>query len=92
MDEFRTTSTFLKLRYNPNPRYQPQSGVAEEVQRRSALLHDQTKRNIMQSYLKYTAYYDRKAKAAPLTTEDYCFILNAKIDTQATKIPFREFR
>ena len=46
----------------------------------------------MQSYLKYKAYYDRKAKAAPLTTEDYCFILNPKTDTQATKIPFREFR
>ena len=37
-------------------------------------------------------YYDRKAKAAPLTTGDYCFILNPKADTQATKIPFREFR
>ena len=46
----------------------------------------------MQSYLKYKAYYDRKAKAAPLTTGDYCFILNSKADTPATKIPFREFR
>ena len=46
----------------------------------------------MQSYLKYKAYYDRKAKAAPLTTTDYCYILNPKADTQATKIPFREFR
>ena len=58
----------FKLGYNPNPRYQPQTEVAEEVQRRIALLHDQTKKNIMQSYLKYKAYYDRKAKAAPLTT------------------------
>ena len=46
----------------------------------------------MQSYLKYKAYYDRKAKAAPLETTDYCYILNPKADTQATKIPFREFR
>ena len=46
----------------------------------------------MQSYLKYKAYYDRKTKTAPLTTEDYCFILNPKADTQATKIPFSEFR
>ena len=56
------------------------------------ILNDQTKKNIMQSYLKYKAYYDRKAKAAPLTTTDYCYILNPKADTQATKIPFREFR
>ena len=82
----------FKLGYNPNPRCQPQTGVAEEAQRRFALLHDQTKKNIMQSYLKYKAYYDRKAKAVPLTTEDYCFILNSKADTQATKIPFRKFR
>ena len=45
----------------------------------------------MQSYLKYIAYYDKEAKAAPLTTEDYCFILNPKADTQETKILFREF-
>ena len=83
----------FKLGYNPNPRYQPQTEVAEEVRRRIAPLHDQTKKNIMQSYLKYKAYYDRKAKTAPLTTEDYCFILNPKADTQATKLlPFSEFR
>ena len=81
-----------KLGYNPNPRYQPQADVAEEIQKRMKILLDQTKKNIMQSYLKYKAYYDRKAKAAPLETTDYCYILNPKADTQATKIPFREFR
>ena len=81
-----------KLGYNPNPRYQAQTDVAEEIQRRMKILLDQTKKNIMQSYLKYEAYYDRKAEAAPLETTDYCYILNPKADTQATKIPFREFR
>ena len=81
-----------KLGYNPNPRYTPLTDIAEEIQRRMEILNGQTKKNIMQSYLKYTAYYDRKAKAAPLTTTDYCYILNPKADTQATKIPFREFR
>ena len=81
-----------KLGYNSNPRYQPQTGIAEEIQKRMRTLLDQTKKNIMQSYLKYKAYYDRKAKAAPLETTDYCYILNPKADTQATKIPFREFR
>ena len=56
------------------------------------IVNDQTKKNIKQSYLKYKAYYDRKAKAAPLTTTDHCFILNPNADTQVTKIPFREFR
>ena len=57
-----------------------------------ALINDQTKKNTMQSDLKYKAYYDRKAEASPLTTTDYCYILKPKADTQATKIPFREFR
>ena len=81
-----------KLGYNPNPRYPPQTDIAEEIQKRMKILLDQTKKNIMQSYLRYKAYYDRKAKAAPLETTDYCYILNPKADTQATKIPFREFR
>ena len=46
----------------------------------------------MQSYLKYKAHYDRKANAAPLETTDYCYILNPKADTEATKVPFRNFR
>ena len=82
-----------KLGYNPNPRYQPQTDVAEEIQKRMKILLDQTKKNIMQISLKYKAYCDRKAKAAPLEMTDYCcYILNPKSDTQATKIPFREFR
>ena len=81
-----------KLGYNPNPKYQPQADVAEEIQKRMKTLLDQTKKNIMQSYLKYKAYYDRKAKAAPLETTDYCYTLNPKADTQTTKFPFREFR
>ena len=59
-----------KLGYNPNPKYQPQTDVAEEIQRRMKILLDQTKKNTMQSYLKYKAYYDRKAKASPLETKD----------------------
>ena len=82
----------FKLGYNPNPRYQLQADVAEEIQKRLKVALDQTKKNFMQSYLKYKAYYDRKAKAPPLETTDYCYILNPKADTQATKIPFREFR
>ena len=81
-----------KLGYNTNPQTQPQANLAEAIQKRMKILLDQTKKNIMQSHLKYKAYYDRKAKSAPLETTDYCYILNPKADTQATKIPFPEFR
>ena len=46
----------------------------------------------MQSYLKYKEYYDRKAKAAPLSEQDFCFILQPQADNQGSKIPFREYR
>ena len=64
----------------------------EEVQHRTQILIDQTKKNLMQSYLKYKDFYDRKAKAALLKEKDYCFVLQPKADSQASKIPFRDYR
>ena len=81
-----------KLGNNPNKIFLPTTEFAEEVQQRTQILIDQTKKNIMQSYLKYKDYYDRKAKAAPLKEKDYCFVLQPKADSQASKIPFKEYR
>ena len=55
-----------KLGHNPNPAVLPKTDFAEEFQRRTQNLLDATKKNNMQSYLKYKEYYDRKAKASPL--------------------------
>ena len=82
----------LKLLNNPNKNFLPTTEFAEEVQQRTQILIDQTKKNIMQPYLKYKDYYDRKAKAAPLKEKDYCFVLQPKADNQASKILFREYR
>ena len=81
-----------RLGMNPNPKIIPTTDFAEELQRRTQILIDKTKKNIMQSYLKYKDYYDRKAKAAPLEQGDFCFILQPLADHQGSKIPFREFR
>ena len=81
-----------KLGNNPNKNFLPTTEFAEEVQQRTQILIVQTKKNIMQSYLKNKDYYDRKAKAAPLEEKDYCFVLQPKADNQASKIPFREYR
>ena len=77
---------------NPNEQIHPTTEFAEEIQNRTKLLIDKTKQNIMQSYIKYKEYYDRKAKAAPLKEGDYCFILQPKADHQGSKIPFRDYR
>ena len=81
-----------KLGLNPNPKVLPTTDFADELQRRTQVLMDSTKKNIMQSYLKYKEYYDRKAKAAPLKLNDYCFILQPIADHQGSKIPFREYQ
>ena len=62
------------------------------IQNRTKILINKTKQNIMQSYIKYKEYYDRKAKAAPLKENDYCFVLQPKADHQGSKIPFRDYR
>ena len=81
-----------KLGINPNPKVLPTTDFADEFQRRTRILLDSTKKNIMQSYLKYKEYYDRKAKAAPLKQNDDCFKLQPIADHQGSKIPFREYR
>ena len=81
-----------KLGLNPNPKVLPTTAdFADEFQRRTQILIDSTKENIMQSYLQYKENYDRKAKAAPLKQNEYCFILQPIADHQGSKIPFREY-
>ena len=71
---------------NPNRIFLPTTEIAEEVQQRTQILIDQTKKNSMQSFLKYKEYYNTtKAKAAPLQEKDYCFILQLKADSQRSK-------
>ena len=82
----------FKLGYRHDSRPLPTTEMAEEIQRQTDTLIDQVKKNVMQAYLKYKSYYDKKAKACPLITSDYCFILNPKADNQSKKIPFREFQ
>ena len=81
-----------KLGLNPKPKVLPATDFADEFQRRTQILLDYTKKNIMQSYLKYKEYNDRKAKAAPLKQNDYCFILQPIADHQGSKIRFRQYR
>ena len=81
-----------KFGNNPNEQINPTTEFAEEIQNRTKLLIDKTKQNIIQSYIKYKEYYDRKAKAAPLKENEYCFVLQPKADNQGSKIPFRDYR
>ena len=80
----------LGLRFNPN--IAPSADIIEELLRKTTILYDKTNRNVMQSYIKYKKYYDKKAKASPLKEKHYCFIHKPKADHQRSKIPLRDFR
>ena len=81
-----------KLGLRSNPNNTPTTDFAEKLLRRTQILHDKTKKNVMQSYIKNKKYYDKQAKASRLREKDYCFILQPKADHQGSKIPFRDFR
>ena len=80
----------LGLRFNPNAA--STTDFAEELLRGTKILNDKTKKNVMQSYIKYKRYYDKKATASPLKEKDYCYILQPKADHRRSKRPFHDFR
>ena len=81
-----------KLGNNPNEQINPTTEFAEEIQNRTKILIDKTKQSVMQSCIKYKEYCERKAKAAPLMENDYCFVLQPKAAHQGSKILFRDYR
>ena len=79
----------LKPGIKPKWKTTPNSDIAEQLQKQIDEVRATAKDNIMLSYLKYKKYYDRKASAAPLKINDYCYILNPKADNQSTKFAFQ---
>ena len=80
----------LKLGIKPKWKTTPYSDIAEQHQKQIDEVRATAKDIIMLSYLKYKKYYDRKASAAPLKINDYCYILNPKADIQSTKFAFQD--
>ena len=56
------------------------------------MIHQDVRKNALQAYIKYKAYYDKKANASKLKEADYVYVLQPKADHQGSKIPLTEFR
>ena len=82
----------LKLGIRPQQQSFPTSQIAQEVIEQTKMIHQDVRKNIMQAYIKYKAYYDKKANASKLKEADYVYILQPKADHQGSKVPFTEFR
>ena len=70
----------------------PNSQIAEDVLKQTEMIFHDVRKNIMQAYIKYKAYYDKKANASQLKEQQYVYILQPKAHHQGSKIPFTEFR
>ena len=70
----------------------PNSEIAQDVLEQTEAIFQDVRRNAIQAYIKYKAYYDKKANASKLKQSDYVYILQPKADHQGSKIPLADFR
>ena len=82
----------LKMGIRPQKIPSPDSEIAQDVLEQMEMIFQDVRRNAMQAYIKYKAYYDKKANASKLKQSDYVYILQPKADHQRRKIPFTDFR
>ena len=82
----------LKLGIRPQQQLIRTSQIAQDVLEQTQLIHQDVRKNAMQAYIKYKAYYDKRANASKLKEADYVYVLQPKADHQGSQIPFTEFR
>ena len=90
--EFPYNVLDLKLGIRPQQKSFPTSQIAQEVLEKTEMIHQDVRKIIMRAYIKYKAYYGKKANASKLKEADYVYILQPKADHQGSKIPFTKFR
>ena len=70
----------------------PNSQIPQDVLEQTETIFQDVRKKTMQAYIKYKAYYDKKANAPKLKKADYVFILQPKAYHQRSKIPLTDFR
>ena len=69
----------------------PKSQFAEDVLKQTEMIFLDVRKKTMQAYIKYEAYYDKKANASKFKEQHYLHVLQPKAHHQGSKIPFTEF-
>ena len=82
----------LKMGIRPQQKLFPTSQIVQDVFDQTEIIHQDVRKNAMQAYIKYKAYYDKKANASKLKEADYVYVLQPKANHQGSKIQFTEFR
>ena len=82
----------LKLGIRPQQQPIPTSQIAQDFLDQTEKIHQDVRKNAMQAYIKYKAYYDKKANASKLKEAAYAYALQPKTDHQGSKIPFTKIQ
>ena len=81
----------LKLGIRPQQQPIPTSKIAKDVLDQMDMIHQDVRKNAMQAYIKYEAYYDKKANDSKLKEADYVYILQSKVNHQGSKFHSQTF-
>ena len=81
----------LKMGIRPQKIPSPDSKIAQDVREQTEMIFQDVRRNAMQTYIKYKAYYDKKAIASKLKQSDCVYILQPKADHEGRKFPCTDF-
>ena len=68
------------------------SQINQDLFEQTEMIFQDVRKNAMEAYIKYKAYYDKKANASKLKQTEYVCILKPKADYQGSKIPLKNFR
>ena len=82
----------LKLGNRPQKTPTPNSQVTQDVTEQTEIIFQDVRKNVMQAYIKYKAYYDKKAHASELNERDNVYVLQPKAGHQGNKIPLTDFQ
>ena len=82
----------LKMGLRPQKISAPNSQIAEDVPEQTELIFQDLRKKAMQAYIKYKAYYDKKANVSELKQAVYGYVLQPNVDHQGNKFIFTDFR
>ena len=70
----------------------PDSLIAQDVLEQTEMIFQDVRKKAMKAYIKYKAYYDKKANAPKLKQSDYIYVLQPKANQRGSKNFFTDFR
>ena len=70
----------IKMGICPQQQPIPTSQIAQNVLDQIEMIHQDVRKNAMQVYIKYKAYYDKKANASKLKEAEYVYLLQLEAD------------